>query len=231
MSATDTTAERAKIVAAAYRLLTASDGASVPITDILAAAGLSTRAFYRHFDSKDALLLAMFRSDSDRVLGQLCAIAADSATARQGLERWIATMLTLTADPRRRRRVLVLSSDEVTRARGYRAELERYRADQDQAIAALLRRGLADGSLPRSEPGRDARYVRAAIHDAFDELMARPLGGDVADVVCSLVDFVLRSLEAAPAAPARHPAAPGSRSPDEDGAGGAVDNPRPSRRD
>jgi AcrR family transcriptional regulator len=230
LSTTDIASERTKIVAAAYRLLTASDGASVPITDILAAAGLSTRAFYRHFDSKDALLLAMFRSDSDRVLGQLSAIAADSATAREGLERWIGNMLTLTADPRRRRRVLVISSDEVTRARGYRAELERYRADQDKAIAALLRRGLADGSLPRSEPERDARYIRAAIHTAFDELMARRLGGDVDDVIRSLVDFVLRSLEAATAAPARSPAAPDPVPPDEDRAGCAVDNPPPSRR-
>ena len=229
MSATDNTSERAKIVAAAYRLLTASDGASVPITDILAAAGLSTRAFYRHFDSKDALLLAMFRSDSDRVLGQLSAIAAGSATAREGLERWIGNMLALTADPRRRRRVLVLSSDEVTRARGYRAELERYRADQDEAITALLRRGLADGSLPRSEPERDARYIRGAIHAAFDGLMARRLGGDVDDVVRSLVGFVLRSLEAA-AVPARRPAAPDPAPPDEDRAGCAVDNPPPSRR-
>jgi AcrR family transcriptional regulator len=230
LSATDITSERAKIVAAAYRLLTASDGASVPITDILAAAGLSTRAFYRHFDSKDALLLAMFRSDSDRVLGQLSAIAADSATAREGLERWIGNMLALTADPRRRRRVLVLSSDEVTRARGYRAELERYHADQDEAIAALLRRGLADGSLPRSEPERDARYIRAAIHAAFDGLMARRLGGDVDDAVRSLVDFVLRSLEAAAAVPVRSPAAPDPVPPDEDRAGCAVDNPPPSRR-
>jgi AcrR family transcriptional regulator len=206
LPATDTTSERAKIVAAAYRLLTASDGASVPITDILAAAGLSTRAFYRHFDSKDALLLAMFRSDSDRVLAELNAIAAGAATAREGLEAWIGFMLRLTADARRRRRVLVLSSDEVTRARGHRAEHERYRRGQDEAIAALLRRGLADGSLPRADPESDARYIRAAIQGAFDELMARPLGTDVDDVVHSLVDFVLRAVQAAPESPAPRPA-------------------------
>lgn len=199
MPAVDSAPERAKIVAAAYRLLAASNGASVPITDILAAAGLSTRAFYRHFDSKDALLLAMFRSDSERVLGQLNTVAAGATTAREGLESWIGFMLRLTADPRRRRRVLVLKSDEVTRARGYGAELERYRAAQDRAIVVLLRRGLADGSLPRADPEHDAAYIRAAIHGAFDELMARPLGGDVDDAVRSLADFVLRALNAAPA--------------------------------
>jgi AcrR family transcriptional regulator len=207
LPATDSSPERAKIVAAAYRLLTASDGASVPITDILAAAGLSTRAFYRHFDSKDALLLAMFRSDSDRVLAELNAIAAEAATAREGLEAWIGFMLRLTADARRRRRVLVLSSDEVTRARGHRAEHERYRTGQDEAIAALLRRGLADGSLPRADPENDARYIRGGIQGAFDALMARPLGSDVDDVVHSLVDFVLRAVQAAPEPPARGPSA------------------------
>ena len=111
MGSNDQTDDRAAIVAAAYRLLIASNGMSVPITDILRAAGLSTRAFYRHFDSKDALLLAMFRSDSENVMGRLAALAEQCATARDGLETWINSLLRLTTDPRRRQRVLVLHSD------------------------------------------------------------------------------------------------------------------------
>ena len=59
--------ERMRIIDAAYRCLLARDGATVSVTAILAEAGLSTRAFYRHFESKDSLLLALFRRDSDRL--------------------------------------------------------------------------------------------------------------------------------------------------------------------
>ncbi|WP_235825762.1 TetR/AcrR family transcriptional regulator [Candidatus Frankia alpina] len=63
--------ERELIMDAAYRCLLASEGVSVAITDILHAAGLSTRAFYRHFASKDSLLLALFRRDCERVTAEL----------------------------------------------------------------------------------------------------------------------------------------------------------------
>jgi AcrR family transcriptional regulator len=186
--------ERARIVEAAYRLLADSDGASVPITDVLAAAGMSTRAFYRHFDSKDALLLAMFRSDSERVLGELRGSAERAETAREALHGWIISMLRLAADPRRRWRALVLASDEVTRAKGFRAERERYRAGQDGAVADLLRRGLTDGSVRTADPEHDAPLVRAAFSEGFEMVMGLPVGADVGPVAASVLAFVDRAL-------------------------------------
>ena len=64
MSVTADTGERSRIIEAAYRCLVDSGGGGLSVTGVLNAAGLSTRAFYRHFDSKDALLLAMFRERS-----------------------------------------------------------------------------------------------------------------------------------------------------------------------
>jgi AcrR family transcriptional regulator len=190
----DRTVERARIVEAAYRLLAESDGSSVPITDVLAAAGMSTRAFYRHFDSKDALLLGMFRNDSERVLADLSTAAARAGTARDALHGWITAMLRLAADPRRRWRALVLNSDEVTRAKGFRAERERYRAGQDHAVAALLRRGLADGSVRTADPDLDAPLVRAAFSEGFEMVMALPVGADVEPVAATVLAFVDRAL-------------------------------------
>ena len=190
----DRVAERERIVEAGYRLLAESDGAAVGITDVLTGAGISTRAFYRHFDSKDALLLAMFRSDSERVLADLRAAADRAATARDALHGWITTMLRTAAEPRRRERALVLTSDEVTRAKGFRAERERYQAGQDSALAELLRRGLADGSLPGADPEADAPLVRAAFTEGFAMVMAGPAGVDVGPVAERVVSFVDRAL-------------------------------------
>ena len=72
-------AERERIIKAAYRCLAETSGGGASVGDILKAAGLSTRAFYRHFGSKDDLLLAMFRRDSERLLAELQGAAARAA--------------------------------------------------------------------------------------------------------------------------------------------------------
>ncbi|TNY37602.1 TetR/AcrR family transcriptional regulator [Thermomonospora catenispora] len=192
-------AEKAQIVEAAYRCLADTDGATASITAILTAAGLSTRAFYRHFQSKDGLLLTMFREDADRVMQELRAQVAAAPTPTEALRALIHGMLRLTADPARRRRVLVLTSQEAQRARGYTAELARFRAIQDSVISGILRSGLADGSFPRAEPDSDARFIRAALDQAFEEQMRQTssLGPEeAAEQVCG---FALRALGARPA--------------------------------
>jgi AcrR family transcriptional regulator len=84
-SAVSQASERTKIMEAAYRILAENEGAAISIAGVLSAAELSTRAFYRHFDSKDGLLLAMFRQDADRVLAELQTAAATAATATEAL--------------------------------------------------------------------------------------------------------------------------------------------------
>ncbi|TQM11182.1 TetR/AcrR family transcriptional regulator [Pseudonocardia kunmingensis] len=188
-------AERAAVMDAAYRTLIASKGTSVSVTDVLRNAGLSTRAFYRHFESKDELLLALFRRDAERVTGQLDA-AARSQSPRDALASCMATFLRIAADPRRRRRMLVLSSEEVTRARGYVAERQRFEAAQEAAIAAILERGLIDGSFPWARPASDARSIRAALGKAFDEQVARSTSRTAEETAAEVIDFALRAVGA-----------------------------------
>ncbi|ABH00516.1 probable transcriptional regulator, TetR family (plasmid) [Rhodococcus jostii RHA1] len=186
-------AERAKIVEAAYRLL-AVDGASASVTDILAQAGLGTRAFYRLFDSKDELLLTMFRSDGDRALGDMEADAARAPNGRIALHGWLGALLHVAGDPTRRPRVAVLLSDEVMRAQGYTAERKHYDERQERGLRALLDRGRQDGSLPRADPDNDTQWVRALMDRGFEQAIALPEGADVAPLVASLLNFVDRAL-------------------------------------
>jgi AcrR family transcriptional regulator len=92
-------AERTKIIDAAYRALAASRGESVSVTEILRAAGLSTRAFYRHFDGKDALLLAMFRQESAAMLSRLDTIATSATSPSDALRGWIDEFLRVASPP------------------------------------------------------------------------------------------------------------------------------------
>jgi AcrR family transcriptional regulator len=190
-----------RIINAAYRCLADAEGAPVSIIDILHAAGLSTRAFYRHFESKDALLLSMFKRDSTRVMTELRSLVASADSAPTALGLLIHGMLQITADPRRRSRVLVLSTGEAARAKGYAAERARALTDQESIIAEILRTGLADGSFPWADPEPDARSIRAALGQAFEDQMAGTAHDDAVTVAAQITEFALRALGASRTAP------------------------------
>ena len=188
--------ERADIIDAAYTCLSSPHQGPVSVAAILDTAGLSTRAFYRHFASKDELFLAMLKRDSDAVARRLARLADETpgGPAAQ-LRAWIDYLLGLAYHPRRRAHVVVLGSDEVRVAKGYRAASAELRADRERILADILRRGHDDGSFPLAEPDRDA----AAIHAVVDRAFAAPLQGlglDQELLVSYVLDLSLRALGA-----------------------------------
>lgn len=187
--------ERELIMDAAYRCLLASEGVSVAITDILHAAGLSTRAFYRHFASKDSLLLALFRRDCERVTAELTSSIDAAATAREALRRWIDGVLHLMST-QPRRRALILSSEETLRARGFAAERERFQTTQEEALSAILRRGVEDGSFPWADPLADAEQIQAVLGRALDRQLLCPPADSPTETADRVTDFVFRALGA-----------------------------------
>jgi AcrR family transcriptional regulator len=187
-------AERTAIIEAAYRALSASGGDSVSVSEILRDAGLSTRAFYRHFDSKDALLLAMFRQETAAMTARLEAAVAAAPSTPDALQVWLDEFLRVASSPRRRQRAMILSSEEVTRARGYLAARQDMLLQQERAIADLLERGRRDRSFPWADPPADARSVRAAIGQAFDNQMHGVSDVSADEAAAQVTAFVFRAV-------------------------------------
>ena len=121
-------------------------GASVQ--DILDHAGLSTRAFYRQFRSKDDLLLAMFRTASDPDVAQVTRTAAGAPTALDAVRTWIDEMLAMAFDPRRVRRLVIFNS-VARQADGYEEEEAALRSSLTAPLLGALERGSSTG---RSRP-------------------------------------------------------------------------------
>ena len=61
--------------------------ADVAVADILAEAGMSTRSFYRHFESKDQLLCALYRHEAEQVAERLTARVARGGQPARGARR------------------------------------------------------------------------------------------------------------------------------------------------
>ena len=82
--------DRGCIIDAAYDCLSEPHSGPIPVAAILQRAGVSTRAFYRHFESKDELFLAMLREETDALaerLDRICRRVAGGPAEQ--LNAWI----------------------------------------------------------------------------------------------------------------------------------------------
>jgi AcrR family transcriptional regulator len=131
-------------------------GASVQ--DILDHAGLSTRAFYRQFRSKDDLLLAMFRTASDPDVAEVAGATGAAPTALDAVRTWIDEMLAMAFDPRRVRRLVIFNS-VARQAHGYDEEEAALRSSLTAPLLRALERGSLDGSFPTTDPLPDADAI------------------------------------------------------------------------
>jgi AcrR family transcriptional regulator len=156
-------AEKQQIVRAAYELIQRDGSKETSVHDVLHASGLSTRAFYRHFRSKDELVLEMYRVDCDRVNATVAAAVASAPDPLAALEAWIDQNLAVVYDARRLRHAVVLSSAEVSSAEGFTEVKNAGLAAQRAPLIDVLRDGRARGVFPRADPETDALAIQGVV--------------------------------------------------------------------
>jgi AcrR family transcriptional regulator len=188
--------DRGYIIDAAYGCLSEPHSGPIPVAAILQRAGVSTRAFYRHFQSKDELFLALLRQESDALADRLDRIVDEgSGGPVDQLKAWIGQMFGWMHDAELRMHLTVIDSDEVRAAKGYRETRERAHADRERSLIEILRRGRADGSFPMADPEHDAVAISAVISREMVSLSP----GDEARLRRSMdwvLEFSLRALGA-----------------------------------
>ena len=188
--------DRGCIIDAAYRCLAEPHTGPIPVAAILQRAGVSTRAFYRHFESKDELFLALLRQESDSLADRLDRILDEvPGSPVDQLKAWIDQMFGWMHDEELLMHLTVIDSDEVRAAKGYRETRERAHADRERSLVEILRRGRDDGSFPLADPEHDAIAISAVI--SREMVNQRP--GDDQRLRQSLewvLEFALRALGA-----------------------------------
>lgn len=175
------------LVAAGRKLLHRDGAADMTIADVLTEAGLSTRAFYRHFASKSDLLLAIYDNEVDRYTPRLQRRLDAATTARAGLEAWIDELLAAGFEPRRGERTRAMFTWAIPLQQEFPVEFAAVRDALTGPLEAVLEAGRADGSFPNADPRRHAQFIRALTW----ELVEERLSGATIDVVTAR-DEVLR---------------------------------------
>jgi AcrR family transcriptional regulator len=188
--------DRQAIMDAAYGCLFEPHTGPIPVAAILERAGLSTRAFYRHFSSKDELFLAMLRQEVAALADRLDRIADElPGDPVKQLAAWIEIMFVLAHDPELRMHLTVIDSDEVRAAKGYREMRERLHADRERSLEQLLARGRDDGSFPLAQPQTDAVAISAIVSRVLT-ISGPGSDEDLQRARARVLDFALRAVGA-----------------------------------
>jgi AcrR family transcriptional regulator len=85
--------QRQRLVEAARRALQQSDFGSVRVSDVIRAAGMSSRSFYDYFDSKEDLLLALIREAGKSLVAEFETIFAAGHSPAVRIDRAVAAYL------------------------------------------------------------------------------------------------------------------------------------------
>jgi AcrR family transcriptional regulator len=184
------------LVAAGRKLLHRDGAADMTIADVLTEAGLSTRAFYRHFASKSDLLLAIYDNEVDRYTPRLQRRLDAATTARAGLEAWIDELLAAGFEPRRGERTRAMFTWAIPLQQEFPVEFAAVRDALTGPLEAVLEAGRADGSFPNAEPWRHAQFIRALTWQLVEERLSGA-AIDVAESRDEVLRFCLPALGAA----------------------------------
>jgi AcrR family transcriptional regulator len=153
--------EEGLLLEAARSVLRVKGVSGMTVRDVLAQANLGTRAFYRHFASKDELVLAMFTRAAAEEAERLKRRMAPATDPRAAVIAWIDGRLDLAFDRRIAANLQYLSTEAQLRRRETPAELQ---LAFDLMLAPLieqLRMGQERGLFTEVNPEPDAR----SIHD------------------------------------------------------------------
>jgi AcrR family transcriptional regulator len=164
------------------------------VAEILDEADLSTRSFYRHFESKDQLLCALFRREADAAAARLRAKVDATRTPGEALRAWIDEILSFGHDRAKAARISVLGSPGAMRAEGYAGEMHHAARILTAPLEDLLRRGAAEGSFPDADPAADAPLIQSVVWAAAGLNPARDTPSSRAEAARHVRSFCERAL-------------------------------------
>jgi AcrR family transcriptional regulator len=138
-------AEVRRLIDAAFEVMGASSDIDPQVRDIVKAAGLSNQAFYRHFASKDALMLAVLDDGQRQLVEYLSRRVTDAGAPAAQLHAWVEGMMAQARNAEAADRTRPFAINGPRLADRYPAELAASRAVLIATVAPTV---LALGGTP-----------------------------------------------------------------------------------
>jgi AcrR family transcriptional regulator len=190
-------AERQQLGEAAWRVLERSGFEGFKVQLVLREAGVSARAFYRHFADKDELMMALLQEEVTRASQRTRALMEAADNPVDQVLVWIRSMLSSVTDPRRAPRTKLFSS-QMTLMRRHAEQLDESRQLLYRPLEDAIARGADSGLFAWANPERDAGLVNALTTGKMTTALASGEKPDLDLLVEEISSFVLRALGLSP---------------------------------
>ena len=136
------------------------------IAAVLERAGLSTRAFYRHFGSKEELVAAVFLETARVETRRLRRRMAAATTEIEALAAWVDGRLDLAFDDSIGSDLRRLSLEAQSQSPGL---VQPAYAEMLKPLRGALQRGLQAGVFHRIDPVTDAQFIHGVVWAGMNE--------------------------------------------------------------
>lgn len=164
----DDETERQLLLSAAIRVMEENEYSDVQVGDILAEAQLSTRAFYRHFDSKEALFDTFMLQEAHLVDRSLARVVVAAPNPLAAIEGWLDRFLAIFYEPRRARRASLLATAAARSSGPSAALMVEMRAIVCTSLIDALRAGHDAGMLYSPRPEADAYSIHSLVLVSYE---------------------------------------------------------------
>ncbi len=187
-----------RLVAASFALIRETGSLEPSVASIVERAGLSNQAFYRHFESKDELLLAVLDEGFRLLASYLAHRVENAAGAEAKIRAWIGGVLeqALQGEAAAATRPFVVSRARL--AELFPDEVEASERELCAPLRAAIAEALASGALPGAEPERDAVAIYTLAMGWLQRVLCQRETAPRAEAE-HLVEFALGALRRAPA--------------------------------
>ena len=182
-----------RLVAAGFALIGETGQLEPRVGEIVRAAGLSNQAFYRHFRSKDELLVTLLdegiRQLADYLRHRMQAVASPRAKVRVLLEGMCEQAL----NPESARSTRPFALSRARLAELFPAEVAGSERELTDMLRGAIEAAARAGELPGADAERDAETVYGLAMGWLERKLAQTGPVDQADAT-HMVDFVMRGL-------------------------------------
>jgi AcrR family transcriptional regulator len=193
---------RRAILAAASKSVREQGVQGLSIAAVLDRAQLSTRAFYRHFESKDQLVTAVFSELAHIEMLRLRGKMAKAANPVEAVAAWIDGRLDLAFDENIKSQLRVLSLQAQSQMFASPRLVQSAYAAMLEPLVEQLQRGLDDGVFAEIDPATAAQSVQGVVWAVTERQWATG-ACERADVRERALRFCMRGLGLAPETIAR----------------------------
>lgn len=187
---------RRVIVAAASETLRAQGVRGLSVAAVLERAALSTRAFYRHFESKDEVVAAVFLEMARVEMRRLRRAMAKAANPVEAVAAWIDGRLDLAFDENIKSDLRQLSLEAQSQMFAAPELIQPAYEEMLKPLIEQLQRGLSRGLFHDIDPVTDAQSIQGAVWASTERQWA---AGDCqrGEVRQRALRFCLRGLKVA----------------------------------